>query len=50
MNMNGIISIFDKHVSIKNISEYLQDAYNTNFEFTEVSQDEVKKRIFAFKC
>ena len=43
MNINEIISAFDNHVSINKIKEYFLDASNTSFEFTEVSQDEVKE-------
>ena len=43
MNINEIISTFDNHVNIKKIKEYFPDASNTSFEFTEVSQDEVKE-------
>ena len=32
-------------ISIKRIKEYFPDASNTNFEFKEVSQDEVKKEV-----
>ena len=45
MNINEIISTFDNHVSIKKIKEYFPDAFNSNFEFTEVSQNEVKKEV-----
>ena len=45
MNINEIISTFDNHISIKKIKEYFPDASNNNFEFTEVSQDEVKKEV-----
>ena len=42
-NINETISTFDNHVSIKKIKGYFPDASNKNFEFTDVSQDEVKK-------
>ena len=45
MNINEIISTFDNHISIKNIEECFPDVSNTNFEFTEVSQDEIKKEV-----
>ena len=45
MKINEIISTFDNHVSIKKIKEYFPDAFNSNFEFTEVSQNEVKKEV-----
>ena len=45
MKINEIISTFDNHVSIKKIKEYFPDAFNGNFEFTEVSQNEVKKEV-----
>ena len=46
MNMNGIISTFHNHISIKKIKEYFPDASNNNFEFTEVSQDDVRSFTF----
>ena len=45
ININEIISTFDNHISIKRIKEYFPDVSNNNFEFTEVSQDEVKKEV-----
>ena len=45
MKLNEMISTFDNHISIKKINEYFLDASNTYFEFTEVSQDEVKKEV-----
>ena len=50
MNINEIISTFDNHVSVKKIKEYFLDASNTSFEFTEVSQDEVKKKPSTSSC
>ena len=44
-NINEIISAFNNHISIKKIKEYFPDASSNNFEFTEVSQDEVKKDV-----
>ena len=43
MNINEIISTFN--ISIKKIKEYFPDRSNNNFEFTEVSQDDVKKEV-----
>ena len=48
MNIHEIISKFDNHISIKNIKEYFPHASKTNFEFTEVSQGEVKKEVLHF--
>ena len=45
MNTNEIISTFDNHISIKKVQECFPDASSTNFEFTEVSQDKVKKEV-----
>ena len=45
MNINEIISTFDNHISIKKIKEYFPDASSNNFEFKEISQDEVKKEV-----
>ena len=45
MSINEIISTFDNHISIKKISEYFPVACNSNFEFIEDSQDEVKKEV-----
>ena len=42
MNINEIISTFDNYISIK---EFFPDGSNNNFEFTEVSQDDVKKEV-----
>ena len=44
-NINEIISTFDHHISISKIKEYFPDAFNNNFEFTEVFQDEVKNEF-----
>ena len=40
-----ISSKFDNHKSIKKIKEYFPDASKINYQFTEVSQDEVKKEV-----
>ena len=45
MNINQISSTFDNHINIKKVKEYFPDASSNNFEFTEVSQDEVKKEV-----
>ena len=45
VSINEIISTFDNHISIKKISEYFPVACNSNFEFIEDSQDEVKKEV-----
>ena len=45
MNKNVIILTFHNHISIKKIKEYFPDGSSNNFEFTEVSQDEVKKEV-----
>ena len=37
--------MFDNHISIKKTKEYFSEWCNNNFEFTEVSQDEVKKEV-----
>ena len=44
-NINEIISTFDHHTSFNKIKEYFPDAFNNNFEFTEVFQDEVKNEF-----
>ena len=46
MTITEIISTFDNHISIKKVKECFPDASNNSFEFTEVSQDEVKKEVF----
>ena len=45
MSINEIISTFDNDISIKKINEYFPVAFNSNFEFIEASQDEVKKKV-----
>ena len=45
MNINQISSTFDNHINIKKVKEYFPDASSNNFDFTEVSQDEVKKEV-----
>ena len=49
ININSAVSKFDNHLSIKMIKEDFPDAFKSNFEFTEVSQYEAKKRSFIFK-
>ena len=44
-NINEIISTFDHQISINKIKEYFPDAFNNNFEFTKVFQDEVKNEF-----
>ena len=46
MTITEIISTFDNHISIEKVKECFPDASNNSFEFTEVSQDEVKKEVF----
>ena len=41
--MNEIVSLFYSHISIRKIKAYFPAASNTNFKFSEVSQDDVKK-------
>ena len=45
MNTNEIILTFDNHISIKKINKYFPDVSNTNFEFTEIFQGEIKKEV-----
>ena len=49
MNINEIISRFNNHINIKKIKEYFPNGSSTNFEVTEIPQDEVKKEILQLK-
>ena len=46
-NINGITSNFDNHMSIKKIKESFPNIVSGDFNFQEVSREDVKKEIIT---
>ena len=45
MNIKQIILTFNNHASIEKFREFLSEISSNDFEFTEVTEDDVKKRF-----
>ena len=46
MDIEQITSIFNKHVNIKKIREFFPGIISNDFEFAEVTEEDVKKEVF----